>query len=115
MLAPKQGSEVVEPPPSHRWPPYGTRLTVCGWAGHHVDRQPRCEHALHLVRYGRDLIANTAHYLGPQGIVDHRTNGMNCQNCHLRGRHAAVGQQLRRGLEPVSEVPRAQRRHGNAS
>lgn len=36
-----------------------------------------------LVRYGRELIANTAAYLGPQGSVDHRTNGMNCQNCHL--------------------------------
>lgn len=36
-----------------------------------------------LVRYGRDLVANTAFYLGPKGSVDHRTNGMNCQNCHL--------------------------------
>lgn len=36
-----------------------------------------------LVRYGRALIANTAAYLGPQGSVDHRTNGMNCTNCHL--------------------------------
>ena len=36
-----------------------------------------------LVRYGRDLIANTAAYLGPQGSVDPCTNGMNCQNCHL--------------------------------
>ena len=36
-----------------------------------------------LVRYGRDLIANTAAYLGPKGKVGHFTNGMNCQNCHL--------------------------------
>lgn len=36
-----------------------------------------------LIRHGRDLIANTAAYLGPQGSVGHRTNGMNCQNCHL--------------------------------
>jgi thiosulfate dehydrogenase len=36
-----------------------------------------------LVRYGRELIANTAAYLGPQGSVGHSTNGMNCQNCHL--------------------------------
>jgi thiosulfate dehydrogenase len=36
-----------------------------------------------LVRYGRELIANTAAYLGPQGSVGHLTNGMNCQNCHL--------------------------------
>lgn len=36
-----------------------------------------------LVRYGRALIANTAYYLGPKGIVAAQTNGMNCQNCHL--------------------------------
>jgi len=36
-----------------------------------------------LVRYGRQLIANTAQFLGPQGTVAHLTNGMNCQNCHL--------------------------------
>ena len=36
-----------------------------------------------MIRYGRLLIANTAFYLGPKGIVSHSTNGMNCQNCHL--------------------------------
>jgi thiosulfate dehydrogenase len=36
-----------------------------------------------LIRYGRQLIANTAFYLGPKGVVSHSTNGMNCQNCHL--------------------------------
>jgi thiosulfate dehydrogenase len=36
-----------------------------------------------LVRYGRELIRNTAYYLGPQGTVAQQTNGMNCQNCHL--------------------------------
>jgi thiosulfate dehydrogenase len=36
-----------------------------------------------LIRYGRSLIANTAFYLGPKGIVSQTTNGMNCQNCHL--------------------------------
>ena len=35
------------------------------------------------VRYGRDLIARTAYYLGPKGKVAHISNGMNCQNCHL--------------------------------
>ncbi|WP_201985146.1 c-type cytochrome [Hymenobacter rubidus] len=37
------------------------------------------------IRYGRELIAHTARYLGPQGSVAHLTNGMNCQNCHLQG------------------------------
>ncbi len=36
-----------------------------------------------LIRYGRALIANTAFYFGPRGILMHGTNGMNCQNCHL--------------------------------
>lgn len=29
------------------------------------------------------MIAHTAKYLGPKGTVQHSTNGMNCQNCHL--------------------------------
>lgn len=36
-----------------------------------------------LIRYGRDLIAHTARYLGPKGKVASISNGMNCQNCHL--------------------------------
>lgn len=35
------------------------------------------------IKYGKDLIANTAKYLGPKGSVAHISNGMNCQNCHL--------------------------------
>ncbi len=33
--------------------------------------------------YGRELIANTSFYLGPKGKLQHSSNGMNCQNCHL--------------------------------
>jgi thiosulfate dehydrogenase len=36
-----------------------------------------------MIRYGYQLISNTAKYLGPNGTVAHSTNGMNCQNCHL--------------------------------
>jgi thiosulfate dehydrogenase len=36
-----------------------------------------------LVRYGRELVAHTAIYLGPNGSVAKKSNGMNCQNCHL--------------------------------
>jgi thiosulfate dehydrogenase len=36
-----------------------------------------------LILYGRSLIANTSGYLGPNGKVQHISNGMNCQNCHL--------------------------------
>lgn len=34
------------------------------------------------LRYGQELIAHTAVYLGPKGKVAHVSNGMNCQNCH---------------------------------
>src|SRR5215203_2969225 len=36
-----------------------------------------------LIRYGKELITNTAFYLGPKGIVAQVSNGMNCQNCHI--------------------------------
>ena len=36
-----------------------------------------------LIRYGRDLIANTSKYLGPKGSVARKSNGLNCQNCHI--------------------------------
>ncbi|HLP56488.1 MAG TPA: c-type cytochrome [Fluviicola sp.] len=37
-----------------------------------------------LVRYGRDLVQNTAYYLGPEGVKGkYLGNKMNCTNCHL--------------------------------
>lgn len=36
-----------------------------------------------ILEYGKDLIAHTARYLGPNGSVMKTTNGLNCQNCHL--------------------------------
>lgn len=38
-----------------------------------------------MIRYGKELIAHTALYFGPQGSVARISNGMNCQNCHLDG------------------------------
>lgn len=35
-----------------------------------------------LIRYGKELIAHTAKYLGPNGSVQKIANSMNCQNCH---------------------------------
>ncbi|MDH4088901.1 MAG: c-type cytochrome [Cyclobacteriaceae bacterium] len=37
-----------------------------------------------LIRYGRELVAHTALYLGPKGKLMAISNGMNCQNCHLK-------------------------------
>lgn len=36
------------------------------------------------IRYGRELIVHTSRYLGPKGKVKSISNGMNCQNCHLK-------------------------------
>ena len=44
-----------------------------------------------LIRYGRDLIANTSVYFGPHGSVARTANGMNCQNCHLDAGTKAFG------------------------
>lgn len=37
-----------------------------------------------MIQYGRELISHTAKYLGPKGLVRAMSNGMNCQNCHLK-------------------------------
>ena len=37
-----------------------------------------------LISYGKQLVSHTAAYLGPKGAVSQTTNGMNCQNCHLK-------------------------------
>lgn len=36
-----------------------------------------------MIIYGKELIQNTAAYLGPKGSVKPISNGLNCQNCHL--------------------------------
>lgn len=43
------------------------------------------------VIYGRELIAHTAKYLGPNGTVLKISNGLNCQNCHLQAGTAVFG------------------------
>src|SRR5687767_12473559 len=38
------------------------------------------------VRYGRELMINTAYYIGPNGIKgSYLGNKMNCTNCHQEG------------------------------
>jgi thiosulfate dehydrogenase len=43
------------------------------------------------VSYGKELIAHTAKYLGPNGTVMQISNGMNCQNCHLQAGTVVFG------------------------
>lgn len=52
------------------------------WTGPDFSTIPNDENGK-LIKYGHDLIANTAAYLGPKGSVMQISNGMNCQNCHL--------------------------------
>jgi|UniRef100_UPI004048C3D3 thiosulfate dehydrogenase len=43
------------------------------------------------LKYGKELVANTAEYLGPNGKVKAISNGLNCQNCHLQAGTAPLG------------------------
>lgn len=52
-----------------------------------VDQDPNAA----TIKYGRELVANTAEYLGPSGKVKAMSNGMNCQNCHLQAGTLPLG------------------------
>lgn len=52
------------------------------WQAPDVTQIPNDENGK-LIAYGRELIAHTSQYLGPNGSVKAISNGMNCQNCHL--------------------------------
>ena len=51
----------------------------------------KAENDAQLIQYGRDLIAHTSDYLGPNGLVKPISNGMNCQNCHLEAGSKVFG------------------------
>ena len=55
------------------------------WA--EIDKEPNAAE----LHYGKELVANTAEYLGPNGKVKAMSNGMNCQNCHLQAGTAPLG------------------------
>jgi thiosulfate dehydrogenase len=52
-----------------------------------VAAEPNAE----AIQYGKELVANTAEFLGPKGKVKAISNGMNCQNCHLQAGTAPLG------------------------
>lgn len=62
-----------------------------------------------VIRYGRELIAHTAKYLGPKGTVMRISNGMNCQNCHLKAGQKPFGNNY---SAVVSNYPRFRARSG---
>lgn len=37
-----------------------------------------------LILYGRDLFQHTSKYFGPKGTIVVLSNGMNCENCHIK-------------------------------
>ncbi len=57
---------------------------------HNIDSIPNNAEG-DLIRYGKELIAHTADYLGPKGSVMQISNGMNCQNCHLEAGTKLMG------------------------
>jgi thiosulfate dehydrogenase len=54
------------------------------WKAPNISEIPAGEKG-DLIRYGREIVVNTAHYFGPEGTVKKINKGMNCQNCHLEG------------------------------
>lgn len=52
-----------------------------------VDSEPNASD----IKYGKELVANTSEYLGPEGKVKAISNGMNCQNCHLQAGTVPLG------------------------
>lgn len=56
----------------------------------YLDRRLEGEERKRVI-YGEELIPHTARYLGPNGSVAPITNGMNCQNCHLKGGRKSWG------------------------
>ncbi|HSU29394.1 MAG TPA: c-type cytochrome [Chitinophagaceae bacterium] len=63
------------------------------WQGPDINLLPNTEEG-NMIRYGRELIANTSTYLGPKGRVMQVSNGMNCQNCHVESGTRAFGNAL---------------------
>ena len=68
---PAKINSVIEPP-----------LTSIAWQAPDIKNLGN-DSAAQLIRYGKELIASTAKYLGPRGSVMAISNGMNCQNCHI--------------------------------
>lgn len=63
-------------------PSPGKSITADAWKSPEEGSIPAGEYG-NMIRYGRELVKNTAKYFGPNGSVARISNGMNCQNCHL--------------------------------
>ena len=75
VTAPEQEATVTEATPAAPAVAYWTAPSTSSISDPEQKKQ---------IEYGKDLIAHTAKYFGPEGIIEkNRTNGLNCQNCHL--------------------------------
>ncbi|TMI81696.1 MAG: c-type cytochrome [Bacteroidetes bacterium] len=59
-------------------------ISADDWQAPDINALPNDEEA-NRIRYGRELMVNTALFFGPKGKLGAITNGMNCQNCHVDG------------------------------
>ncbi|AWV97228.1 c-type cytochrome [Arcticibacterium luteifluviistationis] len=62
-----------------------------------------------LIKYGEELIRNTAYYIGFKGTEKQITNGLNCQNCHLDGGQKPWGNNY---LSVAANYPQIRKRSG---
>ncbi|WP_296702538.1 c-type cytochrome [Algoriphagus sp.] len=78
-------AQMIEKPVSRSLMDPAGIWTAPAWSK--VDEEPNAE----VIKYGRELIANTSEYLGPNGKVRKISNGLNCQNCHLQAGTVPLG------------------------
>ncbi|MGR3809407.1 c-type cytochrome [Jiulongibacter sp. NS-SX5] len=71
--------------------------------------EKRMMHAVNreLLEYGKELITNTAYYIGFNGTEKQITNGLNCQNCHLQAGAKVWGNNY---LSVASTYPKMRKR-----
>ena len=62
-----------------------------------------------LIRYGHELVTHTSAYLGPIGSIRQISNGLNCQNCHLKAGTVPYGNNY---AKVASTYPKRRNRSG---
>ncbi len=73
---------LFSPQPSAGQSPIIAHTSTVDWQAPDINDLANDQNAA-AIRYGRELIMNTALFFGPKGKIAPLTNGMNCSNCHL--------------------------------
>lgn len=88
---PEQEIVLEENPAPSRLPVFKTLINKEGlWQAPDWSKVDQ-ERNASQIKYGKELIANTSEYLGPNGKVRKISNGLNCQNCHLEAGTVPLG------------------------